>query len=314
MRQKSASSELVSVVILSYRNLEGIYDTLASVFQQTYSPIEVIVADDGTPNFEQEEPRLRKYVDEHKPDSIQRVALLASKQNQGTVKNINRAIESTRGGFIKVLAAEDRLARDDAITVYVDFLSHSDFEICFAKMRGVTKEGEFKDNLSSCENNYELLSNMTPTQMENRLFARNCLPAPAWCAKRRLFEENGLFPECGRLIEDYPYWLHLSRRNVRFGFIDEPLVLYRLSGVSSAGHYSEAFMNDMFAIYDKFVFPHDKRYGFAQPFYNALKRAGLNYYMSLARRKNMTPAQKAWASLKYAPFSLYTYIQNRSSG
>lgn len=309
----ACDNKLCSVVVVSYRNLEGIYDTLESIFVQNYEEIEVVVADDGSPGFEEERPRLERFIAEKKPDNIINVVLATAAENQGTVRNINGAIRISGGFYVKVLAAEDRLAKGDALSTYVRFLEGSPFEICFAKMRGVTKDGEFKDRLLACEDDYELLSSMSPRQMEERLFARNCLPAPAWCAKRSLFDDHGLFPECTRLIEDYPYWLHLSHEGVAFGFIDEVLVLYRLSGVSSGGHYSEAFMDDMFVVYDTFIFPHDRRYGALQPLYNSLKRAGLDYYMALARWDTASNRSKALLRLKYAPFSLYTYLQSKTN-
>lgn len=304
-----ASSNLCSVVILSYRNLDGIYDTLDSIFIQTYPAIEVVISDDGTSEFETEKNRLEQHINDNARDNITNVVIRHASQNQGTVKNINEGIMASAGIYVKVLAAEDCLAREDALSEYVSFLDEHECEICFAKMRGVTKDGEFKDHLMACEDDYELLSSMSPPEMEERLFARNFLPAPAWCAKRSLFEKYGYFPECARLIEDYPYWLHLSHEGAAFGFIDKVLVLYKLSGVSSAGHYSEAFMTDMFAIYDRFIFPNDHRYGVLQPLYNSLKRGGLNYYMAIARWGSYSRCKKMLLRLKYAPFRLYTYVQ-----
>lgn len=307
------SDKLVSIVVLSYRNLEGVYETLDSIFRQTYGAIEIVVSDDGTPGFGDEEPCIREFIRSYKSPAITNVVIRGSERNEGTVKNINKGILASSGEYVKVLAAEDCFAVEDAIQTYVDFLESSDFEICFAKMKGIAKDGTVKDRLASCEDDYDLLSGMTPQQMENRLFARNCLPAPAWCAKRSLFEKHGLFPECTRLIEDYPYWLKLSHEGVRFGFIDKVLVMYRLSGVSSEGHYSESFMDDMYIIYDTFIFPNDNRFGPAQPLYNKLKRSGLDYYMSLAKQDRYSAAKKALQKLKYAPFSLYTYIQGRAN-
>lgn len=304
---------LLSLIIISYRNTDGIYETIDSAFRQTYAPIEIIISDDGTPGFSEKKAEVQEYAEKNRPSNITRIEILSSQENQGTVKNINRALEEAQGDYIKVLAAEDCFAKQAALRTYVDFLESHDFEICFAKMVGITPEGDIRGNLTSCEYDYEKLSRFTPEEMEERLFARNCLPAPAWCAKRSLFETYGQFPELVRLIEDYPFWLQLTHANVPFGFIDEVLIYYRLSGVSSAGSYSEMFMNDMFAIYNEYIFPHDKRFGPLQPVYNKLKVAGLNYYMTKARWNSLPALKKVVARVKYAPFSLYTYMQRKSS-
>lgn len=309
----SNRNRLLSLIIISYRNTEGIYETIDSAFHQTYSPIEIVVSDDGTPGFTEAKADIQKYAEENMPSNVTRIKIMASRENQGTVKNINQALDEAQGDYIKILAAEDCFAKQTALQTYVDFLRSSDFEICFAKMEGITLEGEIRKKLTSCEYDYEKLSRFTPEDMEKRLFSRNCLPAPAWCAKRSLFEKYGNFPSGIRLIEDYPFWLYLSHEKVQFGFIDEVLIYYRLSGVSSAGCYSEVFMADMYKIYDDYIFPYDTRYGIFQSAYNRLKMAGLNYYMTKARWSSLPTLGKVAARVKYAPFSIYTYIQHISS-
>lgn len=41
-------SKLLSMIVLSYRNVSGIYDTLGSIFRQSYSDIEIIISDDAS--------------------------------------------------------------------------------------------------------------------------------------------------------------------------------------------------------------------------------------------------------------------------
>lgn len=302
--------ELVSVIILSYKNIDGIYETLDSVLSQTYENIEIVVSDDGTPGFEDAADKIQGYITAGNKGNIKNVLINPIKVNGGTVKNINSAIEKSAGKYIKVLAAEDMLSCDNALDIYVSFMENNDFKIAFAKIRGITQDGEYRDQLLACESDYNLLKTYSPEDTKNRLFRRNFLPAPAWIIDRKLFEENGLFREDTRIIEDYPYWIYLSMRGVQFGYIDEFLVNYKFSGVSSGGSYSEMFMNDMLIIYDKYIFPYDKKFGILQPVYNCLKRAGLNFYMSKAKWGKMTKSRKIVSGIKYFPFMIYVKLQN----
>ena len=302
--------EMVSVIILSYKNTEGIYETLESVLSQKYDNIEIIISDDGTPGFKKSVGEIESYIENNRKSNIKNIVINAIQVNGGTVKNINSAVGMAKGRYIKVLSSEDRFACDDALDKYVAFMEKSDEMIAFAKMRGVTPEGEYRYELLSCESDYALLKGFTADDTKKRLFKRNFLPAPAWIADRRLFEENGLFPEDTRLIEDYPYWLYLSIRGVKFGYIDEVLIDYRLSGVSSGGSYSEMFMKDLLVTYDKYIFPNDRRFGIFQPVYNFLKRAGLNFYMSKARWGKMTKGQRLLAKIKYFPFFIFVKLQD----
>lgn len=302
--------ELVSVIILSYRNHEGIYQTLQSILEQTYENIELVFSDDGSPGFDAETGKINRYIEANQKGNITGVVFNAVRMNGGTVKNVNGAIRLSHGRYIKVLGAEDMLSRPDALSVYVDYMETHKSRIVFAKIRGILPDGSYRYRLVSCELDYGLLKSYTVRQTRERLFGRNFLPAPAWMADAGIFREYGLFPECVRLIEDYPYWLHLTACGVKFDYLDEILVDYRLSGISSAGSYGEEFMRDMLVIYDRFIFPFDRRFGVLQPVYNVLKRGGLNYYMLEAGRGGMTCFQKICTGIKYFPFRIYVSLQD----
>lgn len=301
-------NDLVSVIVLSYKNIDGIYETLDSILNQDYENIEIIISDDGTPNF-QEELKLTEYIKVNNKGNITNVVMNVLKNNVGTVKNINSAIGKSSGRYIKLLSAEDCLNSSKALKMYVAFMQENSFKIVFAKMRGVTLEGEYKYELASCESNYQMLKKYTTEQTLNRLFKRDFLPAPASFIDRELFEEYGLFREDTRLIEDYPYWIYLTMNKVKFGYLDEILIDYKMSG-SGAGNYSEVFMRDMFTIYEKYIFPYDTQYGSLQQIYNALKRAGLNFYVSKAKWNKMSKREKIIVGIKYFPFYMLIELQN----
>lgn len=302
----------MTVIILSYRNVAGIYPTLRSVLGQTYGNIEIIFSDDGTPGFEAGRQKMERYVEANQKGNITNVVFNAIKINGGTVKNMNSAIRLSHGQYIKALAADDMLSRPDALALFVSHMEAHGSKVAFAKMRGITLDGEYRHRLPSCESDYDLLRGYTVRQTRERLFRRNFLPAPAWMIHVDVFREYGLFPECVRLIEDYPYWLHLTANGVAFDYLDEVLVEYRLSGISSAGAYGEAFMQDMFVIYERFIFPFDSRYGCLQPIYNALKRAGLNFYLSEAKRGEMAGFQKLCMRVRYLPFWVFVSMQRKA--
>ena len=305
-------NKLVSVIVLSYCNIKGIYETLDSIFRQTYSSIEIIISDDGTPGFEKELSALQLYIEEHKRDNIENVRINAIPVNGGTVRNINSGLALAQGDYIKLIAAEDLFTDEHTIDAFVEFMESHHFDICFGKIRGVTPDGEFVYELASCDSDYQKLMKYSVEQIRNYLFARNFLPAPGAFMKRTLLERYGFFKEDTLLIEDYPYWLYLSGEGVPFGFIDRVLIDYRLSGVSSTGVYGVKFMEDMYVIYEKFIFPYDKRYGALQGLYNFLKRQGLHSYMAKAKWKEYSLLQKLLAYLKYGIFFFYIYLQNKS--
>lgn len=302
--------DLISFLILTYKNFNGIFDTLDSVFQQNYPKIEIIVSDDGSPNASVELPKIDAYIQEHRTPNITNVVLFTMPQNVGTVRNTNNALRLSNGEYIINMAAEDTLNAPDVLQRYRRYLDESGCLIGVGKVRGVDPQGNYHFNLASCEDDYDTLRSYSPDQLRNRLYVRNCLPAPAFFFKRELFDRYGFYPEDTRLIEDYPYWLYLCEQQVQFAFFDDRMIDYKLTGVSSAGHYSRMFMDDMFVIYNKYIFPRDKRFGPLQPLYNGLKRGGLNAYMALADWEDYSFKQKCVAWMKNFPFFVYIRLDS----
>ena len=304
------NNTLISVLIIAYQNVPGIYDALDSIFLQNYPEIEIVISDDGTPGFEEHIAQLNQYIKEHAGSNIKNVVINAIKVNGGTVKSINSALKCSQGKYIFTLAADDKFARKDSLDIFRNYLVQNRQMVVFSKIRGIHADGTYKYEFEAVKSNFQLLQTYTAEQIQNRLFSKNFLPGCAVFMDREVFEKYGYFPEEIRLIEDYPYWLILSRHGERFGFIDQVLIECKLEGVSSSGNYSETFMNDMQVIYDKYIFPYDKRFGICQPLYNMLKQGGLNYYKAKASWSSMTKKQRATVWLKYGIFHIYTRIQS----
>ncbi len=302
----------VSVIILSYRNLDSVMETAESVMLQDYPEIELIISDDASPDYAEKQPGLAEALEKKKGRNIREIIWVSHAENRGTVKNCNDAVRASHGEFLMTVAAEDTLAGPQVLSHLTEVLEETDGDLVFGRLRGITPEGKAVDHLLSCESDYDLLKSYTVEQTRNRLFARNFLPAPCAMKRRRLYEQNGLHPESIRLIEDYPYWLTLTGNGVKFYYLDEVAVIYRMNH-SGSGQYSEAFMEDMYRIYEQFIFPYDHRYGILQGPYNRLKRHGLDYYMARARWKKMNTGQRLAARVRYLPFFVYTGLLDRKN-
>ncbi|MBR1684194.1 MAG: glycosyltransferase family 2 protein [Clostridia bacterium] len=302
------AAELLSFIIPVYRNFSGIYPTLDSLFLQDYPAIELIISDDGSPNYAEELPDLKQYIEAHRPQNIREVIYHHLPENRGTVINCNTAYRMAHGVYLKDLAPEDELACPDALSRYVACLKKTGALLCFSRQIGITEDGAEVAHLSSSAEDYDVLSRLTPDKMEKRLFARNCLPGTAWMARRELYERYGYYLEHTRLVEDYPYWLHLSHQGVSFAFLNDVLIRYKLSG-SGQGHYSPQFIRDVQSIYAKQIFPYDHRFGPLQGGYNLLKRMGLEAYMDRACWDTYTFRKKLSACLCRWPFHALLRLQ-----
>ena len=301
---------LVSVLVFTYNNQDRVYPTLDAIFTQDYPAIEVIVSDDGSADFNEAE--LTSYLETHKGVNVVRTHVHHLPENRGTVRNVNEGIALAEGKYIFTLAPDDFPSDDQVLGAYVDFMEEHPVPVVFGKVRGVTPEGEYKYELLSSDQDYDKLRSWDAGTMLRNLFKRNFLPAPTTFFRRDTFARFGLYDEDMRLIEDYPYWIRLSLAGETFGFMDRITVDYGLSGVSSAGSYGKVFMEDMMKIYEKYIFPNDRRFGVFQGAYNSLKRGGLNFYMTKANWENLTSAQQLAARVRYAPFFAYTALLDKN--
>ncbi|MDO5774812.1 MAG: glycosyltransferase [Spirochaetales bacterium] len=82
-----------SLIILCYKNLEYIDRVLKSCFIQDYPDIEIILRDDGSPNFSYENINA---IFSYCPKRIS-YKIIHSEKNEGTVKNYNKAILASSG-------------------------------------------------------------------------------------------------------------------------------------------------------------------------------------------------------------------------
>ena len=96
------SKPLVSMCIPAYNNEEYISDTIESILNQTYKNIELIIVDDCSKDGTLELIRSYEAKDE-------RVKVYANEKNLGMAGNWNKALSLTKGEYVKLICADDRL-------------------------------------------------------------------------------------------------------------------------------------------------------------------------------------------------------------
>jgi glycosyltransferase involved in cell wall biosynthesis len=200
---------LVSVIIPSYNSCRFVIEAVESVLLQSYSPIEVIVVDDGSTD-----------------DTASVLAPYRShvryvyQANRGLAGARNRGIAEARGELVAFLDADDvwmpeKLARQmealsgapQAGLVHTDVLFLE--QATGQKSHRKTRKTEY---VGDC---YRLL------------FTRNQLTASSVLLRKECLTRVGWFEESLRRLEDYDLWLRVAR-HYPFACVGEPLVVYRL--------------------------------------------------------------------------------------
>ena len=236
----SSMENLLTVIVLSYRNGGMLYETLDSVLEQTYPEIEVMVCDDASPDFDAKS--VEEYIAAHNRGNVSNVNVIANRTNAGTVKNLNHGISAAKGSFLKVIAGDDLFASPDVCSVQVEYLKiHPEMNLvvgniveCDDKMNPRSMSGFLFEN-----DRNPLLQNRKALLRHLVRKAPKALATQAICFRKAFFDKNGLYDEEFRLIEDLPMAIRIAENEERFGYLNLPCVKHRGSvGISTS---NEAF-------------------------------------------------------------------------
>lgn len=121
----SADLPLVSVPIVTYNQAAFLREAIDSVLAQDYPNLEIVVADDGSPDGTPD--LVREYARAHPG----RFVLSLSPVNEGITRNQNRAMQTCTGKYVAWLAGDD-LFLPGKISKQVAFMeANPDHAICY---------------------------------------------------------------------------------------------------------------------------------------------------------------------------------------
>lgn len=227
----SAVNSLISVIVLSYKNLQYYKDCLNSILAQDYDNVEIIIGDDGSPDFYQYD--LENYINSNKKDNIKSVKIYNNNKNMGVVKNYNKAIRMSNGEFIFYIGMDDMLSNKHTLTDIVDFF-HETNCLIFTAYRDVYDEK--MENLIERlpkESDVEILKNNNPMNLYKHLLKGNIIAGSCTPFAKRIVDTYGYIDEEYILLEDWARYLKLTREDCNIFFLNKPLIKYRLGGITT---------------------------------------------------------------------------------
>jgi glycosyltransferase involved in cell wall biosynthesis len=221
----------VSIVTPSYNQAEFLEETIRSVLEQDYEPIEYLVVDDGSTDASSE--IVERYAD--------RLAWWTRQENAGQVRALNRGLARATGDYMGYLNSDDtflpgavsrmvaELERDpELLLVYGDALYTDEH----SRQTGYLPSREFDvvQMVRACDNHV-------------------VQPSTLW--RREAWERYGPFDEDGWYFFDFQFFLSLPPERVRR--IPEPLSTYRIhSEAKSTGASASRLARDHARLADTF--------------------------------------------------------------
>lgn len=254
---------LVSIIILSYKNLNYIFDTINSILTQDYPNIELIISDDGSEGFN--EKSYEDYIEKKNRGNIKKILVHKNENNLGTVKNINNALKISKGDIIKIIAADDAFYKDSVISSFVKFIVTNDSFVVASKI--IPCDGDL--NIINDFRYFDVFDNILKPLLidgdKQRILLELCIcsfiPAPGVFYSKKLFDQYGYFDEAYRLLEDWPMWLRLVNEGCRIDFCDEISVKYRTNvGISMTPN--EIYRKDNIQCFKTQIRPYLKDFGY----------------------------------------------------
>lgn len=224
------NTDLVSVLVLSYNAKQYILELLKSVKDQTYKKLELVVADDASKDNTVE--IVEKWIAENKERFVD-CKVNAAKENKGTCRNLNDAISVCSGKYIKIIAADDILfptCIEDCLNYCRE--KHAGMvigDVLWVLDDGITETPHLKEPIPK-----EVFYQMSADEQYKVLLEHNsiiCTPGEFY--EKEFLERYGCFDEEFDIIEDYPFWLKITKAGEQIPYLDKKVVKYRQSLTSA---------------------------------------------------------------------------------
>jgi GT2 family glycosyltransferase/glycosyltransferase involved in cell wall biosynthesis/Flp pilus assembly protein TadD len=199
---KTAGLNPISILIPTYNRANYIKEAILSAINQTYSPYEIIIVDDGSTDGTEE------IISKINSDKIRYI----KKEHSGAPETRNRAITETRSEFILWLDSDDILF-PKALELYCATIKKGpDADIYYGNLLVTDEHMAAKRELKYADwyGRNELLI--------TTLFIGNCVPNPGTLVRKSCYESYGMYDNTYTRAHDYEFWCRISR-SARFKHI-----------------------------------------------------------------------------------------------
>ncbi|MFT3858120.1 MAG: glycosyltransferase [Aquabacterium sp.] len=212
---------LVSVLVISYRQETTVEAALKAALAQTYSPLEIIVSDDGSPDgtFDVIQAVLKDYKGPHA------VRAHRNEKNLGTGANVAGAVAMSKGELVFLMAGDDISLPDRCARIVEVWLQHGcKPDLIASDVYDMDQDGTVHGVIRP----QELAVYKGP---EDWVASPPHIVGAAQAWTRRLYDHFGPLPQ-GVMAEDL---IMVFRAMCMGGGINvhEPLVKYRRGGISA---------------------------------------------------------------------------------
>jgi len=234
MTGAQARCSLVSVVIPAYRAQDFIAEAIASVQEQDYRPVEVVVVEDASPD---DTAAVVEGLAAANSSAEFQIRLFRQPQNQGGAAALSRGFREARGEFLCWLSADDAFAATSKLSHQVAQLS-AGVDLSFApRYYSGPVFGEFTSEtlvhaqwVPGRPRVERWILNHPAVRLVSMLF-RNPINGSTVMMRKMTWSKLGDFdPALGNIDQDSDMWMRFTAQDARFATIDMAAGFYRIHG------------------------------------------------------------------------------------
>lgn len=226
----------ISVIVLVYKNLDKLPQTIKSAIQQTFSHYEIYIRDDGSSPTAEED--IKRLVKSDLDAWGGQYRIISNEKNLGTVRNYNLSIIESKGKYIVPLSNGDRFYDNHVLQTIYDFFIKRKCLVCtsYRKMEDSGKiypSSKFVNLLKDSRRSLGFL-----------YLINNFISGAVTYFDKDFFNKYGLFDEKFRVLEDYPILFHFLLNGGNIHFLPAITIIYDVSGISNAKTPNRQLLED----------------------------------------------------------------------
>ena len=223
----------VTVLVATYNpKFPVLKKTLFSIVNQKEVSFEIVIADDGSKDFPNEE--IKSFFNEYK---FENYTVTRLETNQGTVCSLNNGISHSKGRYIKIIGQGDFLYDSYTLRDFLHFAEENNSKVVFGNsIYFFEKENEIKifDKIRQPHSLKPYLNKSIKSQQHNYLIYRDYILGASFFGKTDLLKKYLLLIKNKvTYAEDCSYIL-MSAFDINFDYFDRNIVWYEYgSGIST---------------------------------------------------------------------------------
>jgi glycosyltransferase involved in cell wall biosynthesis len=221
---------LVTVICLCYNHERFVEEAIRSVFEQTYTNIQIIIVDDASTDSSQ-------VIIQRCISGKAGITYLPLRKNRGNCTAFNQGFALAKGEFVIDFATDD-IMLPDRIQQQVDFFStlSTEYGVVFTNALYVDANGK------EIRNHYQylfkkgLLSRIPQGDVYRELLSVYFISSPTMMVRKKVLDVLSGYDEM-LSYEDFDFWVR-SSRDYKYGYLDAVTTKVRITTRSmSRGWY-----------------------------------------------------------------------------